>query len=178
MKKFITLSILFLISVSIIAQKEYLQKNKNYSLARIYQKDNRILKVNNLKLINDTVVSFKVVGTQQISELNVDDVKYVSVKKGSHALVGGLIGAGSGLLGSLLGVAQVKADPTLNGSEVKTAPIVIGITAGFGAIGAIIGALSPKWKRLYFKDSDLASHIFVYPSFQKNTVGIGLTFTF
>lgn len=155
MKKITSLSILILFCVLVYGQKEYIIKNKNYSHARIYKKDYKILKVNNLELINDTIITFKEVGSSQKSELSVSDVKYFSVRKGSYALTYGLIGAGCGLLGSLLGVAQLNADPMTDASEVNYTPIIIGITAGFGLLGAFIGAFSYKWKRLYFQNREV-----------------------
>jgi hypothetical protein len=40
-------------------------------------------------------------------------------------------------------------------SEVNYTPIIIGITAGFGLLGAFIGAFSSKWKRLYFQNREV-----------------------
>jgi len=167
----------FLFSAALFAQKEYIEKNKKYSLARVYQKNKKTLKVNNLQLINDSIMTYKIVGSQQQKQVLISELKYVSVKTGSHALTYGLIGAGSGLLGSLLGVASVKTDPYLGDSEVNYAPIVIGITVGFGAIGAIIGAFNYKWKRLYFVDNSSTSFL-MYPSFQGNSYGLTLAINF
>lgn len=176
MTKITTLSILILFCSSSFAQKEYVQKNKNYTLARIYQKDNKILKVNNLELINDTVIIFKVVGTPQKEELSVSNVKYVSVKKGSKALPFGLMGAGIGLFSVAITHATHSSDPYTE--DFNWAPMYVGFTVGCGVIGAFIGAFSYKWKRLYFQNNDLASHIMIFPNFQENTYGIGLTLTF
>ena len=174
MKKITIFLISIFLSITLIAQKEYVEKNKTYSLARVYLKNNKIFKVNNLQLENDSTLTFKIIGTQAKSQHVVADVKYVSVKSGSHALEYGLIGAGSGLLGSLLGVAQVEADPMTSGTDVNNAPIVIGITAGFGVIGAFIGAFSYKWKRLYLHSNEDKLSFIVYPQLKNNIYGIGI----
>ncbi|MCD4772304.1 MAG: hypothetical protein K8R41_02845 [Bacteroidales bacterium] len=178
MKKICLLLMILFFSIALIAQKEYIEINKNYSTARIYKKDYKIIKVTSLKLTNDTLVTFKNLNSQKLEQLSVKYIKYFSIKDGSKALTYGLLGAGSGLLGSLLGVLEVKADPYLDDSNVNYAPIIIGITAGFGIIGAFIGAFHYKWKRLYIKDDKSSYSIMISPTIQSNYCSLGLYINF
>jgi hypothetical protein len=176
MKKIFSLFIIMVFCGSLFAQKAFIEKNKNYSLAKIYQKNYKILKVNNLKLINDSVITFKVVRASQTSELSVSDVKYVSVKKGTNALSYGLVGAGIGLFS--VGITHLAYMPDPLYDDFNWAPMYIGFTVGCGAIGAFIGAFSYKWKRLYFQNNELISNVMFIPYFQKDTYVIGLILTF
>ena len=151
-------------------QKQYIEKNKKYSQARIYKRNHKILKVSNLEMVDDSTMTFTASGSSQKEHLPVSDLKYVSVMKGSHALTYGLVGASSGLVGSLLGVTQ--ADPSWSDPGTN-AIIVVGITAGFGVIGALIGALNPKWRRLYFSDRSTMSFL-IYPIYQGNSYGVSI----
>lgn len=173
------LIVLFIFAVIILnAQKEYIENNKNYSVARVYHKNYKIIKVNNLELVNDSLMTFKAVGSSKEEQLPVTDVRYISVRHGSMALTYGLIGAGTGLLSSLIAVAAVSVDPSVDDSNVNYAPIIIGFTFGFGALGAIIGAFNYKWKRLYFESKDLTTNVIIYPSFNRNTYGFGVLINF
>lgn len=173
------LIVLFAFTVIILnAQKEYIETNKNYSVARVYHKNYKIIKVNNLELVNDSLMTFKAVGSSKEEQLLVTDVRYISVRNGSMALTYGLIGAGTGLLSSLIAVAAVSVDPSVDDSNLNYAPIIIGFTVGFGALGAIIGAFNSKWKRLYFKSKDLTTTYIVYPKFDGKIYGLGLLVNF
>ncbi len=175
MKKFSFLLLVLFFCISLFAQEEYMQKNKNYSSARIRQKNNKILKVRNLKLINDTIISYKVSGSPLTLQLPVDEINYVTVKKGSKALSYGLWGAGIGLFSVGITHLIYSSDPLYDGFN--WAPMYIGFTVGCGAIGAVIGAFSYKWKRLYFHDKSTAS-LMIYPNIQPNSYRIGIVLTF
>jgi len=180
MKRILLLSlmVLFCLSLSAQKQKEYIQKKINYSVARIYKKNYKIIKVNNLKMINDTTITFNAVGSAKDNQIPVSELRYISVRDGSRALTYGLIGAGTGLLTSLIAYASVSADPSSNVDNSKIAPVFIGFTVGFGALGAIIGAFSYKWKRLYFQSKDLSTTYIVYPRFENGSYGLGLLVNF
>lgn len=178
MKKNYLLLITLFIGISLFAQKEYIEINKNYSTARIYKKGYKIIKVTSLKLTNDTLVTFKKVNSIKVEQLSINDIKYFSVKKGSHALTYGLIGGGIGLLSSLYAVASTESDPSLPDVNINYTPIVVGFTVGCGAIGAIIGACNPKWKRLYISDNNSSYSLMLVPRVQSKYYCLGLYFNF
>lgn len=180
MKKIPLLTLLILLGVSVSAQrqKEYIQKKKNYSVARLYKKNYKIIKVHNLEMINDTTMTFNAIGSAKENQIPISDLRYISVHDGSRALTYGLIGAGTGLLTSLIAYASVSADPYASVDQSKVAPVFIGFTVGFGALGAIIGAFSYKWKRLYFQSKDLSTAYIVYPRFENGSYGLGLLVNF
>ena len=175
MKKFSFLLLVLFFTISSFAQEKYVQINKNYSSARIRQKNNKILKVHNLRLTNDTIVSFKVSGSPLTMQLPVDKINYVTVKNGSKALSYGLEGAGIGLFS--VGITHLIYSSDSQYDGFNWAPMYIGFTVGCGAIGAIIGAFSYKWKKLYFHDKSTASLMF-YPNIQPNSYSIGIVLTF
>jgi len=175
MKHISLLLLIFLFSISLFAQKEYIKKNKTYSLARVYSKDHNILKVHGLELINDSILVYNTVGAAGKTQVAVKDLKYVSVKKGSHALTYGLIGAGIGLFSVGITHIAYSADPLLD--DYNWTGMYVGFTVGCGAIGAIIGAFIYKWKRLYFQDKAITS-LMVYPNIQRKSYRLGLVITF
>ena len=179
MKKTFALLILLITTNILFAQKqkEYITPNKKYSSAKIYIKGNKILRVKSLQLINDSTIIFKNTDTPKVAELSLSQVKYFSVKKGSKALQYGLFGAGVGLLTVLLAVKDVETGTSYEYRDNLGLRIAI-IIGGFGAIGAGIGALIPKWKRMYIKDKRSSFSLILYPSIQRNYYSLGLSFNF
>lgn len=175
MKSIGVMVLILFFGISLFAQKAYIQKNKKYSLARVYQKDYKILKVRGLELINDSIVVFNAVGAPGKDQLAVEDLKYVSVKKGSKALTFGLIGASIGLFSVAITHISYSSDPLLD--DYNWTGMYVGFTVGCGVIGAFIGAFIYKWKRLYFPDRTITS-LMIYPNFQRNSYGLGLVLTF
>jgi len=144
----------FLIGVvPVFAQKEYLQPGKKYSNVKVYTNDYKTIKVSSLKQINDSVVEF--IGLSNNTEqLSLNNIKYFSVRRGSHALSYGLIGGGIGLFSSALAAADARAKyPDV---KFNSASFILGFTLGCGTVGAIIGAMYPNWKRVYIKDKRIS----------------------
>ncbi len=177
-KHCLLLTLIICIGFNSNAQKEYIENNKNYSVARIYHKNYKIFKVHNLEMINDTLMTFKSIDSGKMEELSAEEVRYISVRHGSRALTYGLIGAGIGLASSLIAVASVSVDPSVDDSNANYAPIIIGFTVGCGFIGAVIGAFNYKWKRLYFQNRDLTTTYILYPKFDRNSCSVGLLINF
>ena len=178
MKKIYLIALLLFAGNLLFSQINFLEKGKNYSFAKVYPKDKMVFKVRNLQLLNDSTITFHNIKTSSSGMLLSDEVNSVSVKKGSYAAVYGASGALIGLLSSLLAVAQVKTDPYLNDSDTDYTPIIIGFTVGCGAIGAVIGALSPKWKRLYMPEKPMAGRIMVNPNLSYKYYGVQLVYHF
>ena len=144
----------FLIGVvPVFAQKEYLQPGKKYSNVKVYTNDYKTIKVSSLKQINDSVDEF--IGLSNNTEqLSLNNIKYLSVRRSSHALSYGLIGGGIGLFSSALAAADARAKyPDV---KFNSASFILGFTLGCGAVGAIIGAMYPNWKRVYIKDNRIS----------------------
>ena len=81
-------------------------------------------------------------------------------------------------MAALIAWASVTADPYTTVDNSMVAPVFIGCTLGCGAVGALIGAFSYKWKRLYFQSKDLSTTYLVYPRFENGTYGMGLLVNF
>lgn len=178
MARFIAICCFLLFPDLLIAQTSFVEKGKQYSLARIYPKGGGVFRARNLEMVNDSVVSFLKNGSPEIRRMNVVNLNFVVVKKGSMALPYGLYGAGLGLLSGLYGVSTVKADPELDDSQVNWVPFVGAMTAGFGFVGVIIGAVTPKWKRLYLPDRTTAYSLNVVPDVGNRYSGIRIVAKF
>jgi len=178
MRKIYLIVLLFIAGNLLFSQVSFLEKGKNYSFAKVYPKDKMVFKVRNLQLLNDTTIAFYNMNTSADGTLKNYEVNSVSVKQGSYAAIYGASGALIGLLSSLLAVAQVKTDPYLDDSNADYTPIVIGFTVGCGAIGAVIGALSPKWKRLYMPEKPMSGRIIVNPNLSYKYYGVQLVYHF
>lgn len=175
MKKFTLFLVALCFAGQIFAQRQFLENNRTYTKAKIYEKGMPALVVNNL-ILADTVLRYSTVSGS--GSLGLTNIRYVGIKAGSHAASYGAYGAAVGLLSSLYGVLDVKADPTLDDSGVNWAPFIIGFTAGGALIGAIVGACVPKWKLLYIPDRKTSYSIVLAPVTTRNYNGMGLRITF
>lgn len=158
-------------------KKEYLILDKEYSKAKIYKRDFKILNVTSLKLVNDTTVSYTIKTSQEIEQISINDVRYFAVKKGNKALPFGLYGAGVGALAVLLTVEKVETNSNWEYRDNIGLRIALMI-GGCGAIGAGIGALTPKWKRRYIEDKKYSTTFILYPGIYKNYYTICLSIHF
>ncbi|MEK6154078.1 hypothetical protein WIW50_12485 [Flavobacteriaceae bacterium 3-367] len=141
MKHIPAILFLLLLSTSGIAQQE----NRSYRKAKLYLKDFRILKAKALE-IGPGEVNFFNVATRANEKVELDDLTLIRVPRGSHALAGGLYGAGTMALTAFL--IDVQPDP-LGIERERGAEFYIGFTAGGALLGALVGSLFPKWKPLF-----------------------------
>jgi len=183
MKNFVLYSAISLVfvflSFSVFGQKQkkYLTSDKQYSIAKIHKKDFKTLKVSSLKLINDSTISFKKSSSKSTEQLSVNDVRYFMVKDGTKALRFGLWGAGLGAFTVGIASLKVAGDPNYEFRDNLGARIAI-IIGGCAAIGAGIGALIPKWKRLYVRKNNSSTLFIFYPAIYKDHYCVGLTVNF
>ena len=178
MKKIFLFCCLVLNIGFLVAQTNYVEKGKHYSLARIYPRNGGVFRASDFQMINDSVVTFTRIGSTVSQNMNVLNMNFVSVKSGSMALPYGLYGAGLGLLSALYGISNVKADPALDDSKVNWTPFVAGFTAGFGLLGTFIGALTPKWKRLYMPNHSTSYSFSITPELHDKYNGVRLIVKF
>ncbi|NCC73656.1 MAG: hypothetical protein EOM06_09690 [Sphingobacteriia bacterium] len=122
------------------AQKKYLPENKKYPSAKIYYDNNKVIGVKNIVLINDSTLNFNYAGSMNKEMVSTQNVKFVTVKKGSNALAFSLVGAGIGVLSVALTQGKSSSDPLLD--DVNWGPIYLGFAAGGFLIGAIIGEMN------------------------------------
>ncbi len=118
---------------------------QTYRRAKLYSKDYRIIKVNRLS-IDQGQADFFNVKTRAHEKMNLNDLTLIRVPKGSHAVPGGLIGAGTLALTAFL--IDVQPDP-LGIERDRGAEFYIGYTASGALVGALLGSLFPKWKPIF-----------------------------
>ena len=152
------LMITFLASLTIFSvcysqTRETLVLNKSYSLAKIYKKSNQIVKGRDLKLINDSSLTYKNNTTYQVETMDLHDLRSLKVKSGTKALPFALYGAGLMALSSLWAWAEVKSDPYLETKE-NAGGIIAGFIVGGAVIGALVGMATPKWKSISIPRKD------------------------
>lgn len=95
--------------------------------------------------------------------LSADNVIHIQRQTGTEAGKWALWLGLSGLAGSLLGVLQVQ-NSYVNSPDVDYTPLVLGLTAGSGLIGAAIGSSKKKYETVY-TNSQYGSNS-IQPSFQ------------
>ncbi len=178
MRGFAFICFFLLISDFLVGQTSFVEKGKYYSLARIYPKGGGVFRARNFEMVSDSVVSFIKVGSPAVQSMNISNLNFVVVRNGSMTLPYGLYGAGLGLLSGVYGVSTVKADPNLDDSGVNWVPFIAGFTAGFGLVGMIIGAVTPKWKRLYLPNHSAAYNYTVVPEIGNGYNGMRLVVKF
>jgi len=122
--------------------------NLSYGRGRVVLKNLNQYEANDIRF-SEAQLSFKDSKTGRPFTVPLSDVEWVSRKK-NMALTGGLAGAGLAALVGLLAWAQVESDPYLEPTE-NAGTIVLGMTAGGAAIGALIGAAVSTEKTVYEK---------------------------
>jgi hypothetical protein len=158
-----------------------LEINKNYSVAKIRQKDMSAFKVLNLTLTSDSILQYNLSdskGSLMRTQISTDNIRYIQIKDGTHVGSYGAYGGVTGLLSAIYGVLSVKADPTLDDSGVDWAPFILGFTAGGFVIGALVGLCVPRWKMLYIPDKKTPSSIVLSPNLNQHCYGLSLKIGF
>ena len=81
--------------------------------------------------------------------LPVARIAQIQVPHGSHALVGGKIGAGIGCALSLLAIAVASGDSWTSPTGAEAGRAIVTLTLIGGGVGALIGSASPRWRTVY-----------------------------
>ena len=154
---FILIFLQIIVWTCLTGQINYVQGNKNYSTSKIYLSNNKIITVKNMMLNGDTI-RYNLPATSIMHTKSVNEVKYVRLKDGTHAIKSALYGAGVMSLVSLYALSNIAADPSTETKD-NAGIILLGFIGGGAVIGGLIGLNSPKWKRFYFKPSHSKSNI-------------------
>ena len=159
----------FLTSNTLKAQKEYIQPGQSYD-GKMYMKTNQFVIGKRIELVNDTILRYYSASEQE-NYVSTKDVHWVSIKTGSKAGTGALLGGISGVLTVLL--VQMNYEVDSYGGEVDWAPMYLGFGAGGLLIGALIGSASKNSKSLYMPSYRVSNNFSIgpsikyhYPSFQ------------
>jgi hypothetical protein len=83
------------------------------------------------------------------SPLPVAQITQIQVPHGTHALLGGKIGAAVGCALSLLVIAGTSGDGWVSPTPGEAGFAVVALTVVGAGVGALIGSASPRWKSVY-----------------------------
>ncbi len=151
------------------AQKDYIQPGQTYN-GKMYLKTNQFVAGNRIELVNDTTLRYYAASGQE-KYVSTEEVHWVSIKTGSQAGTGALLGGLSGVLTVLLVQMNYEVDPYAG--EVDWAPLYLGFGVGGLLIGAAIGSASSTSKSLYMPSYRVSNNFRIgpsikyhYPSFQ------------
>ena len=180
MRKITFMLLISLLISNLNAQKLYLELNRNYATARIYERNRPGLKVKNLKLLADTLLQYSVSnsGKSLAMQTSMANIKFVSIKAGTHALSYGIYGGSLGFACILASVIKVKSDPNYVDTGEKVGVLIAGFTAGGFVVGALIGAFVPRWKAYNLSNKQTSFSYRLLPSVNKNFIGVGLVAKF
>lgn len=78
----------------------------------------------------------------------INDIRGLEVRRGSYAATGCLIGASLGLSTAIVAILEVASEPDTEIDGQAATLLTIGVTAGGGLLGALIGAGYPNWDRV------------------------------
>lgn len=123
----------------------------HFAKAKIYLQEHKILTARNLTIIGEEA-SFLDSSIKKQQTLLVDDIDFIKIPKGNHALIGGSFGAATGALSALL--IDLDTDP-LGRPRDKDAGFYLAMTGGGAVLGALIGFLVPKWKSIFLNKNSV-----------------------
>ena len=83
------------------------------------------------------------------SPLPVAQIRQIQVPHGTHALLGGKIGAAVGCGLSLLAIAKTSGDGWVSPTPGEAGFAMVVLTFAGAGVGALIGSASPRWKSVY-----------------------------
>jgi hypothetical protein len=81
--------------------------------------------------------------------LPVFQITQIQVPHGSHALLGGKLGAGVGCGLSLLAIAVTSGDGWTSPTAEEAGRAIVALTLIGAGVGALIGSASPRWRTVY-----------------------------
>ncbi|OQX73319.1 MAG: hypothetical protein B6D64_14005 [Bacteroidetes bacterium 4484_276] len=150
-----------LFSITAYSQKEYIQPGQNFKSGKIYLKSNQFIKVWNVQLLNDSTLKYLTVGGSE-KYLSTSEVHWLSIKKGSKAGTGALLGGSVGILSVLLAQMQHESDPYAE--KIEWGPLYLGFGIGGLLLGTLIGSASSRTKSLYMPSYILSDKLRCGPS--------------
>ena len=174
MKKLFLLSIVCFLSLSsATAQYTEVRIGDIYKNVKIRYNTGEYVKAKDFVLLNDSTITFVNSESNILTNMNASKINYVSIINGSYAgeyaLYGGLLGLSS------MVYAWAETSNQYGYVPLETvAPLMLGFTVGFGAIGALIGVCNVKYKRLYLPTKSSTYNYYMTPAFDKQFCGVSL----
>ncbi len=155
MKRLYIIILLILTGLGGYGQQKFLKTNTIYKKSKIFLKPNKTIKAKNLIMSKDSFIGFHNKSTNKKEILPVEDIKMVSVKKGSHFFSYSIGGAVAGFGLALIATETLKSNPLREDFNYNA--YIGGFTLTFAVIGGIIGSLYPKWESMFIDHLKLYS---------------------
>jgi len=130
-------------------------RNEKFGKAKLFLKDYRIAKVNNL-VINGNMASYIDLADNKTHSLNVNEINSIKIPKGNHLIEGAIYGTGTMALTALF--IDLGEDPLGQPNHVTTGEY-IGLAASGAVVGGIIGYFFPKWKSVFLEGKLISKNI-------------------
>lgn len=178
-KKFYTkissLILLILIQVtSVYAQRAYMEDNKVYKKAKIFQNARFTIMAKNLVLSNDSIRYLDESNTPKIMALSTNNIRAISVNHGLQVLPFAAGGGLFGLLVSLEARISVKNNSPVDFSRTNWSSVAFDYTIGGIVIGALMGSCTPRWKTLFIRNNKTGCLLKVSPNISRNYCCLGI----
>jgi len=142
------ISILLIACVNAIAQENLSEQQNIFKNGRLRSTDGFEIHFSKLIMDQDSLTYSKL-NSKVDNTIPISKVIRVEVQKGSHALEFGAALALSGLIGSVIGVAQAESS---SGGTIESGTktnLIVGLTAASGLIGLLIGSSYKKYETVY-----------------------------
>lgn len=129
--------------------------NEEYSKAKLFLSDYRIVKVKQL-VISGNMANYFDLSRNENQSLTIDRISSIKIPKGNHLIEGAIYGTATMALTAVL--VDLGEDPLGQPNQV-TIREYIGLAAGGAVVGGIIGYFFPKWKSVYLEGKFISKNL-------------------
>ena len=149
---FFTAALLLLFVGPSFGQSEnFSNENQKEFKGRFSQTNGFGVKFEKGKIVDNKFI-FKDSEENKYKSIGLDEVGIIEKQTGSYAVPGGILMGASGLLGSLLGLANAQSDPFVEVDKDSANKAIVGLTIGSALVGLLIGSGVKKYKKVYEND--------------------------
>jgi hypothetical protein len=168
----------FLLITGVVMSQNTSDSISVFEKVEIETKSGKLIKLNDVSIVNDTTLSFLDKQTIQYSTMDISQVKNIWKKDGNLVVEYAIIGGTVGLFSSLLALLWANAENE-NPIPFKVAfPVTAGFTIGAAGIGAVVGLFCPKYTKLNLSKSSKAETIYIKPTINNQEYGFGMVYQF
>jgi len=168
----------FLLITGIVLSQNTSDSISVFEKVEIETKSGKLIKLNDVSIVNDTTLSFLDKQTNQYSTMDISQVKNIWKMNGNLVAEYAIVGGSVGLFSSLLALLWANAENE-NPIPFKVAfPVTAGFTIASAGIGAVVGLFCPKYTKINLSKSSKAETIYIKPNMKNQEYGFGLVYRF